>query len=1182
MKTIKKRLHKSKSKHSKKNNSRMIGGSLDSIIMTNTINLMDTLVNYLQIETSRTVYYTQLKFELNPFIINNLISYGLNPSLGGSIVDTSQPYIIYFFVYYYTTKVFSEFFKTKDRRGASIVDLFILPQDLSDNIIQEKDVTQDLDLLADIEYCIFIDLSVMTSVIVIGKNATQICIRFKLKSTGVKNKKQNSFLPELIITGIYMLNTEPITVNPKPKDYQRQFIRKIRGSNPNLSDFYTPVPYSDEVRDRLKSITLYTIDIEKQIISSQSSNTRLHFIYLNGGTHLKLNPIANDLILIPVQMSATLLTFMNKITDTLKGKLTDTVSKSESNKLLAITENYIPNVLNIYLTTPSYSQVQLNGVLLKRDMFPPYSNSPNELQINPRYDFTKMKSTFTKKYCKSNKECYLDTLYSFPDFTKFNKENKSGKRLQTIQQVTPNVSGNIETTLSLLLPNYTLKINGEELVITDYNWDHQWRLLGPKENLLSLEPQYLQNKPPENTVSTQTCYKNLLEFYDDLIELFYPSMSGKEITKIYGNYLKILNERNALLNDIKKLVNKNTFTIKTVGLSADDTNKIVNIKTKSITLNEFINKFVDSILYQLIVIGNLSRKIINRIHSSCFFYFAFDNELYPTSRNSGEQYSYLDLLKFVPHIVELNGGDDSKYKGVNYIQQYLSLMYYPNPSGYDDFFKSLQCDGLIVGGYTSIIQSFSDLIKTVFERLDKIAAHMVEIKDSVSYEVIDLSSETLSKLWISDESIEKVFAEFEKNIRAFIKYNLTDTYYSTPTIEKWIDDILWDMSKSNTYTYCRLFTTFVYNNVWIQFEILFSLKVLQYIFLIYQYTGKYIYYQQITLTANDIDPKFLSFLGNTINNINLFSCIINWFKFNCMFQIQELIKGKGFVTLIDIQTLFATNQLIIGSYTLMKYYITQIILANLDVCQLTSELQTFIDILSPNDTDLKNIMPQSIQEKEKEKNNNSSDNKSSDSKDKPSNSNEPDTKKLSYNVQVQVKVKKISGDKDGKEKLNSNNINEYLGCKNRDLQFQFNKLKQSAGILTGDISGYISKKTAVLNGPNISQLEENLKLPNSRNLGMSDDEYTRYISTIKSLFYDPDYIQIKSSVNLSENRAVENQDNFFVSVNKLVYAVNKQSTAMVTQKNSTFSTQKEGDDTIGDIINTRIFGVYNTLYTLQD
>lgn len=322
MKTIKKRLHKSKSKHSKKNNRRMIGGSLDNIIMTNTINLMETLVNYLQIETSRTVYYTQLKFELNPFIINNLISYGLNPSLGGSIVDTSQPYIIYFFVYYYTTKVFSEFFKTKDRRGASNIDLFILPQDASDNVIQEKDVTQDLELLVDREYCIFINLLVMTSVIVIGGNATQICIRFKLKSTGVRNKKQNSFLPELIITGIYMLNTEPANVNPK--DYQRNFIRKIRGSNPNLSDFYTSVPYSDEVRDRLKSITLYTIDIEKQLISSQSSNTRLHFIYLNGGTHLKLNPIANDLILIPVQMSATLLTFMNKITDTLKGKLTDT------------------------------------------------------------------------------------------------------------------------------------------------------------------------------------------------------------------------------------------------------------------------------------------------------------------------------------------------------------------------------------------------------------------------------------------------------------------------------------------------------------------------------------------------------------------------------------------------------------------------------------------------------------------------------------------------------------------------------------------------------------------------------------------------------------------------------------------------------------------------------------------
>ena len=333
-----------------------------------------------------------------------------------------------------------------------------------------------------------------------------------------------------------------------------------------------------------------------------------------------------------------------------------------------------------------------------------------------------------------------------------------------------------------------------------------------------------------------------------------------------------------------------------------------------------------------------------------------------------------------------------------------------------------------------------------------------------------------------------------------------------------------------------------------------------------------------TLTGNDIGPSFLSFLGKTTKNINLFSCIINWFKFNCIFQLQELFKGgvggKEEINQDDIQTLFATNQLIIGSYTLMKYYITQIILANLDVCQLTSELQTFIDILSPNDTDLKNIMPQSIQEKEKEGDNTSSDNKSRDSKDKPSNSNEPDTKKLSYNVQVQVKVKKISGDKDGKEKLNSNNINEYLGCKNRDLQFQFNKLKQSAGILTGDISGYISKKTATLSGPNISQLEENLKLPNDNNSGMSDDEYTRYISTIKSLFYDPDYIQIKSSVNLSENRAVENQDNFFVSVNKLVYAVNKQASKPITQS--------ESDDLIDNVINTRIFGVYDTLYTLQD
>ena len=75
MKTIKKRLYKSKSKHSKKNLRKMTGGSLDGTIMTNTLNLMNTLANYLQIEASRTVYYTQIKFELKSSIINNLITY---------------------------------------------------------------------------------------------------------------------------------------------------------------------------------------------------------------------------------------------------------------------------------------------------------------------------------------------------------------------------------------------------------------------------------------------------------------------------------------------------------------------------------------------------------------------------------------------------------------------------------------------------------------------------------------------------------------------------------------------------------------------------------------------------------------------------------------------------------------------------------------------------------------------------------------------------------------------------------------------------------------------------------------------------------------------------------------------------------------------------------------------------
>jgi hypothetical protein len=244
-------------------------------------------------------------------------------------------------------------------------------------------------------------------------------------------------------------------------------------------------------------------------------------------------------------------------------------------------------------------------------------------------------------------------------------------------------------------------------------------------------------------------------------------------------------------------------------------------------------------------------------------------------------------------------------------------------------------------------------------------------------------------------------------------------------------------------------------------------------------------------------------------------------------------------------------------------------LTNLDVCQLTSELQSFIDVLSPNDSDLKNIMPQTI--KEKEENTSSTIKSSSEAKNKP---NEPDTKKLSYNVQVQVKVKKISGGKESKEELNSNNIYEYLGCKNRDLQFQFNKLKQSAGILTGDISGYISKKTALLRAPNISQLEENLKLSETVN--------PTETSEIKSLFYNDDSTKIIRSVNLSENRTDKNQENFFVSVNKLVYAINKQSTEMTTDKNTTFSTMKIHHPTVIEIIDNRIFDVYNTLYSIQD
>ena len=1122
MKTIKKRLQKLKSKYSKKNQRRMIGGSLDSNVMANTRKLLQNTMNYLKITGSKT-YYTQVSFDLTPNIIDALITYGLNPGLGGSIVDTSQPYIIYFFIYYYTSKIFSEFFNmtsSNEEDERSNMDLYLV----GSGELSKKSISSTLDIVVGETYYIFVNLSSISSIITLGTNVTQMVIRFTLQKSETVS---GAVLSKLVINGIYMLkNVEDVDTD----NYRKGIIKKL--GNNDLSDLSTPVPYSDDVRYKIKSIVLYSFDIEKQIISLQSSNTKVYFVKIDNTKHLKFSKPFSVSLEFPHHISATFLTFINKLSDTLKGNVSSTVSANEANKMMTITENYIPNVLNVYLSTPSYSPVTLDNVLLKRNMFPPYNASSNELQINPRYDFTRIKSAFTKQYCKSNKQCYVDTLFSVSEFTKFNKKNKMGKRLQTIQQVTPNITGNIETTLSLLLPNNTLKINGQEFVVSDYNWDHKWKLTGPKENLLSLQPQFLQGEQLNVTMDTQLCYKSIFEFYDDLIELFYPSMSGKDITKIYGNYLRILNERNILLNDVKRLVNKKTYSIKTDNLNEEDKNKISSIQTKSITLNEYINKFINAILYQLIIIGNITRKLVNKIHSPCFFYFGFDDELYKPPNPTPPNPTPPELRSIVPNVLKLANVDDNNInKNINQ----LSSMYYPNypnkeGDNYSRFFTHVLCSNLVIEEYKNIISSFSNVIKSVFERLDKIAGRMIEIRKDASYEPLNLTNETLSKLWISDEAIEKNFSDFEKNIRAFIKYNFTDDYYSRYTIEKWIDGILWDIDKSDSYTYCRLFTTFVYDNIWKQFEYLFSLKVLQYIFLIYQYTGKYIYYTNIQ--NNNVTDNFQTYLEEGVSEPNLFSCVILWFKYNCIVQIQTLLKDGDNIGIRDIQYLFASNELIIGSYALMKYYITQIIIMNLDVCRLTSELQTFVDILSPNDNDLKNIMPQSVDENEKNKDNVDKNKPGANDKgDDKNKSQEPNTNIFAYNVQVQLKVKQITGDKEPKDKLTSNNIDEYLGCKNRDLLFKLNKLKQSTGVLSNDITGYISSQTATLttlNIPNISQLRANLESSNDR-------------ERILKLFDNPEFIQIISSINLPENKGTgktDSSDNFFVRVNRLVYDIN--------------------------------------------
>jgi hypothetical protein len=152
------------------------------------------------------------------------------------------------------------------------------------------------------------------------------------------------------------------------------------------------------------------------------------------------------------------------------------------------------------------------------------------------------------------------------------------------------------------------------------------------------------------------------------------------------------------------------------------------------------------------------------------------------------------------------------------------------------------------------------------------------------------------------------------------------------------------------------------------------------------------------------------------------------------------------------------------------------------------------------------------------------------------------------------------------KEIQDNFEHEYLGCKNRDLLFQLNKLKQTTGILAGDINGYISKQSVLFGGPDISELKTNLDL-NLQPGNSSDKDY------VLSLFYTPGAIQIISSVNLSENKQDTTQSNIFVNINKLVYAVNLQR-ATTTQTNKVFLIDAQQSQDVDMVVNDLIFNVF--------
>ena len=1080
-KTVKNKYHIHKCDNVSKKS--MIGGGYIEIsqsLVSKTKTVFDQTRNYLEINDRSRSYYTKLVLSDKMTQISYWANYGLNPGLDGVFIERLQPYIIYLVMYYYISILFSQLFNRNN-------NITLYKKEGSSIDIVDKD---DLQFVIGNEYYLYASIQSMDNVLTILNNKSNIVLKF------IFSAPNND--PLLIISDIFIVGIDSSRTNES--NHILDTITQLSSSNLK-SVKKTSDTFTNELRKKTLQILKTSINFIQRIISKQISSSSVLWLMFDGTNTYELNSRDNNrnLHIINEYINSNIIIVLPQIeTIILKTSNTVTSNKNKSQSLSAATVivNPIPTALNVYLSSTSSSPIQIDNVLLTSDMLLP-SGTKDNLRINPRNPLKDMNDVLAE-FCKANKiENPISVFFDKSLFLKFNAMYKKKSRVRTLKQaIDTNLDDNISNTLKILLSGSELQLtqNGTKdlIKINSYFWNNQWYLSGSRDVLLSIEAPLLQStvQTSSNPSTITSCYSQMIEVLNDLIDLFYPSMAGKDITKTYTKYLQTLNERNNMVDDVKHLINSETLSISTTNLSDKYKDTISNIHANSVILKNIIKEFIKNVIYQLVIIQKIITKIINRIQTNCFIYYVIGIN----DTNNIQQPSDIKLFKLISNRDLLDNKDTMNY---------LSFL----EEGYQhhEYINLLSCSKSMTTQYNDISSAFDNVVTTVITQLNSLSQRMLTITNNDNTNTtFNTSNESLDTLWISNEEIEKCFTTFETVTKSFVKSNLPSNYYSQEYIEKMIDNILWDMDVTPTMTYSRLVTSFVDKNIWNQLELLFAMKAFQYIFLIYKYTGKYVAYYNIDITKIDADIRFESFVyflspsmtipsvpvdEDSLKRLNLFSFVMNWYKYICCKQTHSLILKKGRVSLQDIRELFMKDTLIKQSYLILKYYIVNIILSNIDVCQLSNDLHSMISILAPTDADLKQYTSSS-KDTITDKSRSETDVKSSSSTDKSSvKESVSSANELAFNVVVQVSVSKDSdkdSDKDkdnGKNKDNGKlsgvkayNIDDLLGCKKIALGLKWDSLKHSTNQMVGNSLQQVTDKIGKIFEPNLSIIDKDFSV----------------------------------------------------------------------------------------------------------